>query len=76
MHLPGRDVVQVKGAGTLRFDGSGNLEMEIRTDEPPSGPLAANYPRYWTLEGDVLTIGTKADSGNPTTVGRWRRQAS
>jgi hypothetical protein len=26
------------------------------------------------VEGNVLTIGTK-DAGNPTTVGRWRRQA-
>jgi hypothetical protein len=43
---------------------------------PPSGPLSASHPRYWTVEGDVLTIGTKDDSGNPTTVGRWRKQAS
>jgi hypothetical protein len=42
---------------------------------PPSGPLAAIYPRHWTVEGDVLTIGTNDDLGNPTTVGRWRRQA-
>ena len=42
---------------------------------PRSGPLAAIYPRYWTVEGDVLTIGTNDDLGNPTTVGRWRRQA-
>jgi hypothetical protein len=42
---------------------------------PPSGPLAAIYPRYWTVEGDVLTVGTKDDLGNPTTVGRWRKQA-
>ena len=119
VHPPGRDVIQVKGEGTLLFDGFGNLEMEIRTDEttgqalseagiplekgrlsvkgrtavdmahqtltfvpqgqplivPPSGPLAAIRPRYWTVEGDVLTIGTKDDLGNPTTVGRWRRQA-
>ena len=32
-------------------------------------------PRHWTVEGDVLTLGTKDDLGNPTTVGRWRRQA-
>lgn len=119
VHVPGLDVVQVKGEGTLLFDGFGNLEMEIRTDEatgqalleagipfekgrlsvkgrtavdmahqtltfipqgqplivPPSGPLAANRPRYWTVDGDVLTVGTKDDSGNPTTVGRWRKQA-
>jgi hypothetical protein len=119
VHPPGHDVIQMKGEGTLLFDGFGNLEMEIRTDEangqalseagipfengrlsvkgrtavdmahqtltfvpqgqplivPPSGPLAASHPRYWTVEGDVLTIGTKDDSGNPTTVGRWRKQA-
>ena len=119
VHPPGRDVIQLKGEGTLLFDGFGNLEMEIRTDEttgqalseagiplqkgrlsvkgrtavdmahqtltfvpqgqplivPPSGPLAAIHPRHWTVEGDVLTLGTKDDLGNPTTVGRWRRQA-
>jgi hypothetical protein len=119
VHLPGRDMIQVKGEGTLLFDEFGNLEMEIRTDEttgqalseagiplekgrlsvkgrtavdmahhtltfvpegqplivPPSGPLSAIHPRYWTVEGDVLTVGTKDDSGNPTTVGRWRKQA-
>jgi hypothetical protein len=42
---------------------------------PPAGPLAAIHPRYWTVEDDVLTVGTKDDLGNPTTVGRWRRQA-
>jgi hypothetical protein len=119
VYSPGRGLVQVKGDGTLLFDGFGNLEMDIRTDEatgqmlseagiplekgrlsvkgrtavdmehqtvtfvpegqplivPPSGPLAAVHPRYWTVEGDVLTIGTKDDAGNPTTIGRWRRQA-
>jgi hypothetical protein len=42
---------------------------------PPSGPLAAIYSRHWKVEGDVLTIGTNDDLGNPTTVGRWRKQA-
>ena len=41
---------------------------------PPSGPLSAIHPRYWAIAGDVLTVGTKDDSGNETTVGRWRRQ--
>ena len=120
LHSAGRDVIHAKGEGSLLFDGFGNLEMEIRTDEatgqalseagipfekgrlsvkgrtavdmahqtltfvpqgqpllvPPSGPLAAIHPRYWTVEGDVLTVGTKDDFGNPTTVGRWRRQGS
>ena len=42
---------------------------------PPSGPLAAIYPRYWTVDGDVLTVGTKDNLGNPTTIGRWRKLA-
>ena len=119
VQLPGHDMIQVKGEGTLVFDDFGNLEMEVRTDEatgqalseagipleegrlsvkgrtavdmahhtltfvpqgqplivPPSGPLSAIHPRYWTVEGDVLTIDTKDDLGNPTTIGRWRRQA-
>lgn len=119
VYPPGRDVIQMKGEGTLLFDEFGNLEMEIRTDEttgqalseagiplekgrlsvkghiavdmahetltfvpegqpllvPPSGPLSAIHPRYWTIAGDVLTVGTTDDLGNPTTVGRWRRQA-
>lgn len=119
VHPPGRDMIQVKGEGTLLFDRFGNLEMEIRTDQttgqalseagipleegrlsvkgrtavdmehqtvtfvpegqplivPPSGPLAAIHPRYWTVDGGVLTIGTKDEAGNPTTIGRWRRQA-
>jgi hypothetical protein len=39
----------------------------------PSGPLAANRPRYWQVDGDVLTLTTKDDKGNPLSVGRWKR---
>ena len=42
---------------------------------PLSGPLAAIYPRYWSVDGDVLTVGTKDNLGNPTTIGRWRKLA-
>ena len=118
LHSTGHDPIQMKGEGTLLFDGFGNLEMEIQTDEttgqalsdegipfekgtalgegrtavdmshqtltfvpegqplivPPAGPLAAIHPRYWTVEGDGLTVSTRDDVGNATTVGRWRRQ--
>ena len=42
---------------------------------PPSGPLAAIHPRHWTVEGDVLTVVTKDNLGNSTSVNRWRKQA-
>jgi len=40
---------------------------------PGSGPLALSRPRYWQVENDVLTLTTKDDSGNPVSVGRWRK---
>jgi hypothetical protein len=45
--------------------------------QPPaaaaSGPLAMNRPRHWEVEGDVLTLTTKDDAGNPLSVGKWKR---
>ena len=38
-----------------------------------TGPLAMNRPRYWQVDGDVLTLTTKDDAGNPVSVGRWRK---
>ena len=38
-----------------------------------TGPLAANRPRHWVVEGDVLTLTTKDDAGKPLSVGRWRK---
>jgi hypothetical protein len=40
----------------------------------PSGPLALNRPRYWQVDGNVLTLTTKDDEGKPTSVGRWMKQ--
>jgi hypothetical protein len=40
---------------------------------PGSGPLALSRPRYWQVENDMLTLTTKDDSGNPVSVGRWRK---
>jgi hypothetical protein len=110
--------VRVSGAGTLTYDGFGNLEVEIRVDATtartleeagiattngalstsgrtvvdmqhqtltyvlqgelpfgaPSGPLALNRPRHWKVEGDVLTLTTRDESGKTLSVGRWEKR--
>jgi hypothetical protein len=38
-----------------------------------SGPLATSRPRHWQVDGNVLTLTTKDDAGNPLSVGRWRK---
>jgi len=106
----------MKGAGTLTYDGFGNLRMEIRADPETAGrlkaagldikdgvistdgrtavdmpnktltyvlenqgagatagPMATNRPRHWQVEGDVLTLTTKDDAGNPASVSRWKK---
>jgi len=32
-------------------------------------------PRYWQVEGDVLTLTTRDAAGKPLSVGVWRKQA-
>jgi hypothetical protein len=39
----------------------------------PAGPLATSRPRYWQVDGNVLTLTTKDDNGKPLSVGRWRK---
>ena len=38
-----------------------------------SGPLATNRPRYWQVEGNILTLTTKDDAGKTLSVGRWQK---
>lgn len=113
---PGKAPITLKGQGTLAYDASGNLTMNIRTtDEQTSdllraagidirdgviategrtaidmqnhtltyflqgqkplikGPLGMERPRHWVVEGDVLTLTTKDDAGQPLSIGRWRK---
>jgi hypothetical protein len=112
---PGKAPIMLKGQGTLVYDSSGNLTMNIRADEASSdllrasgvdirdgvistegrtaidlqnhtltyvlqgqaplmkGPLGADRPRHWVVEGDVLTLTTKDDAGQPLSIGRWRK---
>jgi hypothetical protein len=39
----------------------------------PSGPLALNRPRHWQVEGNVLTLTTKGEDGQPVSIGRWEK---
>jgi hypothetical protein len=38
------------------------------------GPLDLKRPRYWEVDGDVLTLTTKTDDGQAASIGRWRKQ--
>ena len=112
---PGKPPITLKGQGTLLYDESGNLNMQIRADEATSdllrsngidmrdgvistegrtaidlqnrtltyvlqgqkplmrGPLGMERPRHWVVEGDILTLTTKDDAGQPVSIGRWRK---
>jgi hypothetical protein len=39
-----------------------------------AGPLAMSRPRYWTRDGNTLTLTTKDDKGQPLSVGKWQKQ--
>jgi hypothetical protein len=53
---------------TYLLEGQGQLVSTAQ-----QGPLAFNRPRYWQVEGDVLVISTKDDSGKPLAIGRWKK---
>ena len=38
-----------------------------------TGPLAMNRPRYWQVDGDMLTLTTMDDAGKPASIGKWKR---
>jgi len=37
------------------------------------GPLGTDRPRYWEVTGDMLTLTTKDGSGEPASIGKWRK---
>jgi hypothetical protein len=69
--------------GVLRTTGRSVVDLQHRTltyvleGQPPRGapfdPLGLNRPRHWEVEGDVLTLTTRADDGTPLSVGKWRK---
>jgi hypothetical protein len=75
--------VPIQG-GMLSTEGRAAVDMGRKTltyvieGQPPlgapSGPLATNRPRYWEVEGNVLTLSTKDDAGQIVSVGKWQKQ--
>ena len=69
--------------GVISTSGRAALDLQNRTltyileGQPPfgspSGPLALNRPRHWTVEDDILTLVTKSDEGQTTSIGRWQK---
>jgi hypothetical protein len=68
--------------GRIASDGRTAVDMQNKTltylipsqlAVAGTGPLAMNRPRHWQVDGDVLTLTTKDQAGNPASVGRWRR---
>jgi hypothetical protein len=82
----GSDLMRASGID-IREDGvvstSGRTEVNMQNHtliyripgQPAggTGPLATSRPRYWQVEGNLLTLTTKDDAGNPASVGRWRK---
>lgn len=68
---------------TISTSGRTAVDMQNRTltyvlqGQPPatspSSPLALSRPRYWEVDGDLLTLTTRDESGKPLSIGRWRR---
>ena len=80
----GSDLMRASGIdirdGVVSTSGRTEVNMQNHTliyripGQPAgNGPLATSRPRYWQVEGNVLTLTTKDDAGNPASVGRWRK---
>jgi hypothetical protein len=69
--------------GVISSDGRTTLDLTRRTltyvieGQPPAGapagPLATSRPRYWEVDGDMLTLSTKDDSGRTLSVAKWKK---
>jgi hypothetical protein len=75
--------IEMQG-GVISTEGRTAIDLQARTltyviaGQPavgrPSGPLAMNRPRYWEVDGNVLTLTTRDDSGNALSVAKWRKE--
>jgi len=69
--------------GVVSMSGRTAIDMQAHTlsytvqGQPPlgapSGPLALNRKRHWEVDGNLLTLTTKADDGTPLSVAKWRK---
>jgi len=69
LSLSGRTVIDMQ-AHTLTYVVQGQPAAGA-----PSGPLALNRKRHWVVEGNVLTLTTKADDGKELSVAKWQKVA-
>jgi hypothetical protein len=68
-------------SGVISTRGRTAVDMQNRTltyileGQPAAGtgPLSTRRPRYWQVDGNLLTLTTKDDAGNPTSIGKWRK---
>jgi len=65
----GRTAVDMQ-ARTLTYFLEGQSQL---VDNKNAAPLATSRPRYWVVEGNVLTLTVKGDDGRPLSVGRWQK---
>ena len=73
--------IDIRDDGVISSTGRTAVDLQNRTltymieGQPAAGtgPLAPSRPRYWQVEGAVLTLTTKDDAGSPASVGRWRK---
>ena len=49
------------------------VEGQAPSMKTGGGPLSPNKPRHWEVNGDVLTLTTKDDTGAPASVSRWKK---
>jgi hypothetical protein len=74
--------VELGKDGVISSDGRTAVDMQNRTltyfieGQPVgTGPFALNRPRYWQVQGNVLTLTTKGDGGQPLSISRWKKSS-
>jgi hypothetical protein len=64
----GRTVIDLQNHTLTYF-----IEGQRSSNATGGGPLAPNRPRHWDVTGDVLTLTTRDDSGEPFAISRWKK---
>jgi hypothetical protein len=66
--------------GVISSDGRTVVDMQNHTityvvpdQSGTAGPLALSRPRHWKVDGDLLTLTTQDDKGQPLSVGKWKK---
>ena len=69
--------------GVIATEGRTAIDLQNRTltyilqGQAPliRGPLGMHRPRHWEVDGNVLVLSTRDESGQTLSVGRWRRSS-